>query len=143
MTFESDVKISPSLIQGIRQFEGAHGDDYLNKDGSINEVGLKELRYLQVKQSSYNDLKWDNFAYFHLKNRTKIRWRQLLKKEHVYMNEDYFNTWCLIKNLKQNIIHDFTHKKCKKCKGHGWINKVNVYPNKKCKACKGKGEIKK
>ena len=142
MTFESDVKISPSFIQGIIQFQGAHSE-MLNKDGSINKVGLKELRYLQVKQSSYNDAKWDNFAYFHLKNRTKIKWRGLLKKENYFMDEDYFNTWCLIRDIKERTIHNFTHKKCSKCKGRRYIERVNVYPNQKCKACKGKGEIKK
>lgn len=143
MTFKRNSKIDVDLIEGIFQFESnKYYQKYLNEDGSLNEKGLHELRSIRSKPFNWNDRKWIGYEDFHLGERVKSKWIKRLKKKQYYSNDDYFNTWLIVRRIRDAIKHDLTHKECKKCKGHGVIFNTGKIPNPKCIGCKGKGEIK-
>jgi hypothetical protein len=144
MTLERGTKIDFSLVQGIEQWESAHGSKYMNKDGSINKKGEKERNYLRRHNSSWNDLKWDNFMFFHLNMRTPVRWKNMIKDSNYYRSGDvasYFETQQLLKKIREDAVYISQTKECKQCKGQG-VDWNMPTPRGKCPSCKGKGRIK-
>ncbi len=141
MTFKRGAKVEVGLIEGILHFESNY-QKYLNKDGSINKEGLHELRSLYTIQFSYDNRKWTEYLIYHLSERTKTKWMRKLKHKEYWTDDEYFNTWLLVKKITSGIKHHLAFKKCKKCNGYGRIFNTGKLPNPKCKTCKGKGEIK-
>ena len=141
MTFKRGAKVEVGLIEGILEFESSY-QIYLNKDGSINKEGLHELRSLYARPFNYNDRKWTGYLSYHLSERIKTKWISKLKHKEYWTDDEYFNTWLLVKKITSGIKHNLTFKKCKKCNGHGRIFNTGKLPNRKCNACEGKGEIK-
>ena len=146
MSLDRDAKVSFTLFQGIESWESAHGKEFTNKDGSINKAGMKERSYLKRHNSSYNDLKWDNYMFFHLDHRTPTIWKDMIKNKRQYGvtgdSWEYFYAQQLLNDVRIEAVYISKTNLCKQCKGNGVDYDMST-PRGKCPTCKGKGRIKK